>query len=581
MTVENSERLADVGPLDPVHGYPMWFEDNNGVRLELGLGPDPMLPAIDEPAPSTVVPGMPFPAAFPAESFYFLAESRMPIGGAGTIGRARLILGLEAAFGTPDPDPRARVVFARIRVRIDGVVPGALYTVTHPYGVTAPLEADDRGRVFVTDDRGIADNRFDAVRANGLVAPFLRWAGGEPPGYLGDGASQRPITGSPFGTNFFRVDGPGVANVPGAQLDPADPFNMDRVQSALFSVQGKLATRAGAQITAARYTRTGGTIVIDLHARSAPGQQLEMGGVGMSRTALTSSGRAYTGRAAATAVPNKVTVVNTADSPVTVTSAPVTDRVTASAVHSPADQTLIVTAASSDDAGPALTAVGYGPLNGPTTFTGIAATPATILVSSAAGGSGIAQVALDGRALPALPLVADAGPNVTLPFGDELILDGSGSRSDVVTWTWTQTDGLAAIIADPNAARTAVDPPAPGDYRFTLEVTDSTGATATDEVQVTINMVVPDTIVVVQAEFRSARDEFRIGGAQTGTRPAVLTVRFRGIELGSSSVDITGAWSIRRSLTPAENALQPGVGDAVEVLSSRGGTTVQTLRIRS
>ncbi|MFT4164934.1 MAG: hypothetical protein QM650_06800 [Microlunatus sp.] len=585
MAVENTETLAFVGPADPGHGYPIWFEDANGVRLELGLGPDPLLPAIEEPAPTNVVPGMPFPATFPAESFYFLTESRMPIGGAGTIGRARLVLGLEAAFGTPQPDPRSRVVFARIRVRIDDVVPGEFYTVTHPYGVTDPLPADDRGRVFVTDDRGVADNNFEAVRANGQVAPFLRWTAGTPAGYLGDGATARPVTGSPFGTDFFRVDGPGVANVAGAQRDPADPFNQNRVQSALFTVQGKIAARIGAEITSAHYRRAGGSVVIDLHARSAPGQLLELGGAGISRTMLRGSGRDYSVRAAAHApagvAPGTVSVVNTSDTPSTVTSTRVTDRVTATAVHSPADQTLTITAISSDDTEPGLTALGYGPLTGPTTFTGVAATPATIVVKSAAGGSCLAEVTIDGPVLPALPLVADAGTDLDLSFGDEVRLNGSGSRSDIVAFTWTQTAGAAATIADPAAASTAVTVTAPGDYRFSLTVTDSQGATATDEVAVTVRPVTPDTIVVTQAEFRTARDEFRISGTQTGLRPAVLTARFRGAVLGTSPVDATGAWSIRRTLTPAENALQPGVGEVIEVLSSRGGAVVQSLRIRN
>lgn len=46
MATENVERLAAAGPIDPSSGFPMWFEDGNGVRLELALTADPLTPAI-------------------------------------------------------------------------------------------------------------------------------------------------------------------------------------------------------------------------------------------------------------------------------------------------------------------------------------------------------------------------------------------------------------------------------------------------------------------------------------------------------------------------------------------------------
>ena len=40
--------LVAVGPLDPEHGFPLWYEDTDGTRLELGLDPtDPNLPALE------------------------------------------------------------------------------------------------------------------------------------------------------------------------------------------------------------------------------------------------------------------------------------------------------------------------------------------------------------------------------------------------------------------------------------------------------------------------------------------------------------------------------------------------------
>ena len=199
-------------------------------------------------------PGSPvsFPDNFPDESFYMLAEATMPTGGTATPGRARLVLALEAAFATEAVVNGQQMVFGRVRVRIDGAIPGASYVFTHPYGQTDPLPADDRGRVFVTQDVGTLPLAFD-VALTSEVAPFLRWTSGDdrrpgeldpPPGYIGDGSTAHTITGSPLNSNFFRIDGPGVASA-GGPRDPADPTNPDRIQTPLFIVQGRFSTVAG------------------------------------------------------------------------------------------------------------------------------------------------------------------------------------------------------------------------------------------------------------------------------------------------------------------------------------------------
>ena len=41
---------------------------------------------------------MRFPDNFPDESLYFMAKARLSVGGAGAIGRARVIVALEATF---------------------------------------------------------------------------------------------------------------------------------------------------------------------------------------------------------------------------------------------------------------------------------------------------------------------------------------------------------------------------------------------------------------------------------------------------------------------------------------------------
>ena len=579
MSTINTHRLTFVGPRDASHGFPLWYEDETGTRLALGLAPDPFVPAVEVPSP-----GLPLaiPGNFPDEAFYWAAESEMAVGGAGVVGRARLILALEAAFGgTGVPDPTARVVFARIRVRMDDVVPGAQYVVTHPYGQTAPLTADDRGRVFDTEDRGIADEQFDAVLRDGLVAPFLRWATGAPAGYLGDGVTERPVTGSPFGTNFFRVDGPGVAAA-GGPVDPADPTNPDRIQSSLFTVQGRIATQLGVELTAATYTRTGGAVVVDLHARSAPGQVLETAGTDLPRAAFAGADRDYTVRVDVPAVPGAAEAVNAGDVPVSRAIRPVVDRVDIQqALFSPSARTLTVSARSSDDTAPALTVAGLGALTAdPTVFPGVDAVPAEVVVTSAAGGRASRPVALEGPAAASLPVVAAAGPDTSVVTGTPGQLDGTGSRGQVTAWSWTQVAGSPVVLTDEATPAPTFVAPAPGALTFRLTV-QGAGGPATDEVSVTVVPVPPpDVITVTQAQFRTGRQQYRVSGTLVGTLPSTVTVTSQGVELGSSAVDAAGDWDVRRTLAATEAHLRPVPGSVVEVAST-GAPVTAAVTIRN
>lgn len=241
MAIKNPNRLALVGPTVSDHGFPRWFQDANGVRLEIVTAPDPMAPALGEiPEPGAPVA---YPENFPEEAFYFMAEARLQVGGSGRIGRARVIMALEAAFqgdGTPEyaatmamtPKPHLGVVFARLRVRIDDLVPGREYIVRHPYGETKPFTADEDGRVFETTDLGVAEGDSDRVLVTGEIAPFLTWASGMPAGYIGDGATDHEVAGGPF-RNHVEIAGDGVGQGSAHAVGP------DLVRTNLFTVQGR------------------------------------------------------------------------------------------------------------------------------------------------------------------------------------------------------------------------------------------------------------------------------------------------------------------------------------------------------
>lgn len=232
MVEKNPHRLKASGPIDSVTGFPHWFEDDIGVALEIVTRPDPVAPAIGE----TQTPGAPvvFPDNFPEEAFYFMAEARLEAGGNGVAGRARVIMALEAAFGGDgSPTPDLGVVFARLRVRIDDVIPGAEYIVRHPYGTTHPLPADERGRVSYTCDLGLAEGNMERVLVTGQIAPFVTWADGAPAGYIGDGVRERPIVNGPF-RNHVEIEGPRIGE------GSADASGTDLVRKELFVVQGRL-----------------------------------------------------------------------------------------------------------------------------------------------------------------------------------------------------------------------------------------------------------------------------------------------------------------------------------------------------
>lgn len=203
--------LADVGPVSPDNGYPIWYQDTGGLRLELGLDPnDPnLLQPIPVPDPNQPVS---FPGNFPDEAFYWTADASVNIDG-GTVG---LILAQEAAFLNGDVADGDQMTFGRIRVTGTGLRPNATYTITHPYG-TRTVTTDDRGTVrknTATTDIGCAAAPCDFTAALGSsIGPFLTWdnfgstgPGAPPAGYVGNPNIPHVVTGSPTGNNFFEVN---------------------------------------------------------------------------------------------------------------------------------------------------------------------------------------------------------------------------------------------------------------------------------------------------------------------------------------------------------------------------------------
>lgn len=90
-----------------------------------------------------------------------------------------------------------------------------------------------------------------------------------------------------------------------------------------------------------------------------------------------------------------------------------------------------------------------------------------------------------------IPAAADAGEDISAYGGEEVVLDGTGSTGDAITYAWTQTAGAGVAITGADTATPSFTAPAfeadgENSLVFTLTVTDSTGKQSTDEVTVTI-----------------------------------------------------------------------------------------------
>jgi hypothetical protein len=475
-------KLVQVGPITE-NGFPAWYRDSNGVRLEGCLSlTDPLCPVPIEELPNPDAP-VSFPDNFPGEHFYQLDSADLTL----TTGADAVIsMNVEGAFAAEEAREGDQMVFGRVRVRFDAPA-GDMFRVTHPYGIDE-LTSDDRGRVNMTEDIGTAPGQFGGVM-NSRVGPFLKWdpavAPAAPAGYVGDPSVQHRVVGSPYNTNFVRIE----------QLDPATKNVIGEVGfTDLFSLQGKHATNAGVDLDQVSYSaEADGRGVIDVYATSEPNQAIEVVGnpaLGFQTTPLRGDGAGhYYGRfpITGTAVPGTpVQVRNVSDNPVATKTRNMADVVWVEQADYNADaQTLTVNARSSDLRNPAFAVTGFGAITG-APFTGVAAPPSVITVTSAGGGSTTVPIFGSGNQfLPAVP-VAAATANSTAIIGQTVGLNGAGSTGVIASYVWTQTAGPAVTINGAGNASASFVPTQAGLYTFALTVAGpgGTAAPATVSVQV-------------------------------------------------------------------------------------------------
>src|ERR1051325_2217405 len=148
--------LAAVGPVDPATGFPAYYQDSTGLRLQLCLDAAPPCLAT---RPDLTRPAA-FPTNFPAdgEAFYFAAEADLDRPALPNSQREFVLMALEGAF-LPDVAAGNQVVFQRTRIRIDSLIAGQSYTITTPYGaktIVASADVKTGGAINDTVDIGCA-----------------------------------------------------------------------------------------------------------------------------------------------------------------------------------------------------------------------------------------------------------------------------------------------------------------------------------------------------------------------------------------------------------------------------------------
>ena len=242
----------------PATGAPAFYTDANGLQLALCV-------------PGTPNCGPPVPG----EAFYYMANSTIALPGGGT---ASLILNMTVA---PNVDNNP-AVFNRVRIQIQGA-PAGTYTITHPYGTDTVTVATAGARGRTTTDvgclvatTGVCDF---AAALGGRFGPFLTAAPGAfaPVGFIGDAATPVPVVGSPTGSNFFEVDGPGCA--PGACVSNTFSLLGKLFAGAVPVFGGSSGAFADQLVDSASATKT---ITVTNDGIAAPGSNLTISGVALT-----------------------------------------------------------------------------------------------------------------------------------------------------------------------------------------------------------------------------------------------------------------------------------------------------------
>ena len=454
--------LLDHGPSDPVITFPSWYRDTEGLALGLCRSTtDFCFPLAANPAG--------FAGNIGDEAFYSLVEFKNIATGSDF--QYRYLGALEASY-LPGPTPKHgdETVFARIRItfNFNNANKNGTYTVTHPFGVHTfenvqattkqNLQGGQAANYFTVDVP--LGTGFDGA-LEGPLGPFIKWdtdlplvSGAEE--FVGDPTVPHTFTGSPFGTNFIRIQGPVGSNL--------DGLGNDFIEESLGSVLGQKWTAPIAEalkVDGSYKVRKAGVNGVDVWATSTPNQRLIVTGEGMPSLQLFPTGTVagkYHGHIeypSTEAVPSQITVTNLSSTPVNSVSTGLEDGVEISqATYDTVTRQILIVAHSSDEVtNPDLVVEGLTgaqptvPVTAPATIYGMTSLQCPVSLTDSA------NVCFSGS----LPATIEPPQNISV------ISTGSGIHAD----HFLSINGAPQNPANPPVA---VNIPAPG---FTV----STGGT--------------------------------------------------------------------------------------------------------
>ncbi|WP_283190499.1 hypothetical protein [Pseudomonas sp. PMCC200344] len=418
---------VDPGPYVPANGsFAAWYQDTHGRTLELCLSKAvssrvasaPGAPAymcLLNPTPGVFDDTQPvvFPSNFPDEAFWFTGDGSIVDAARGI--DLTYVSAVEAAFAAEEPVEGDQVSFGRIRIRVD-VPTAGVYTITHPYGVDIfDVPAGGRRAINMTRDIGIGSpkNYDGALKSD--IGPFLRSVNGpytetnpvtgSAEQFVGDPNLEEAFTGSPFNTNYIRIEGPNGLDL----------------RTTAMAISGKLATvvRPTPMITnRSTYSRKAGESAPvaqqDVFVMAPPPPAtvtLDSNSPVLNLTEADTSGHWYAQSATNPTLPSNLVV--TADnhlaipsSTPTTLSMPLTDLVVIqTAQYSLSTAQITVVASTSDETSPPVltattgTGIAIGALSGDgavkSLATGISPIPpANVRVTSSNGGSDTEEVVI-------------------------------------------------------------------------------------------------------------------------------------------------------------------------------------------